>query len=449
MAGQAVPPETRYARLGSDQLAYQVLGQGPPDLVFTMGPFSHVDLVWDDPQMALLLHRLAGFSRLLRFDRRGTGASDPLPAHPLPLWEAYVEELVAVMDAAGSQRAALLATGPAAGPMALFFAGTKPDRTTALILTDATARYLVADDYPIGVPPQAVEATITHTEQLWGTEAFASEYAPPRADDQQFRHWSATLERAIASPRMVRTHLRALLEVDVRATLPLIQAPTLLLAHRDFQLVPVEHGRYLAEHIHGARLVELPGRLPLFWGQPDAVLELVEEFLVGAHGGVQPTRVLATVLFTDIVGSTARAATLGDRHWRALLEVHDELAGRLVGRWGGRLHKTTGDGILATFDGPGRAIGCAASLRDQLRDLGTEIRAGVHTGEVELRGGDVGGIAVHIAARIMATAGAGEIVVSRTVRDLVAGSEIVLRDRGSRQLKGVEGDWHLFAVVGR
>jgi class 3 adenylate cyclase len=449
VAEGVVPPETRYARLGPDRLAYQVLGQGPPDLVFTMGSFSHVDLVWDDPQVALFLRRLASFSRLLRFDRRGTGASDPLPADPLPAWEAYTEELDAVMAAAGVERAALLATGPEAGPMALFFAGTRPERTTALILADATARYLAADDYPIGVAPEAAQAMIARAEELWGTEDYTRVFAPSHADDERFRRWSARLQRAIASPRVVGAHLRALLEVDVRALLPLIQVPTLVLHHRDFQLVPLAHGRYLADHIAGARLLELPGDLPLWWGGQELVLGAVEELLVGVGGAAQPTRVLATVLFTDIVDSTELAAELGDRGWRDLLDTHDELAGRLVERWGGRLVKTTGDGILATFDGPGRAIACATSLRDELRAIGTRIRAGLHIGEVELRGDDVGGIAVHIAARIMAAAGPGEIVVSRTVRDLVAGSEVVLQDRGSRRLKGVEGDWQLFGVVGR
>jgi class 3 adenylate cyclase len=444
-----MPPQTRYARLGPDRLAYQVLGQGPPDLVFTMGAYSDVDIVWDDPQMALFLRRLAGFSRLIRFDRRGTGASDPLPADPLPPWEAYTQELTAVMDAAGSQQAALLAAGPEAGPMALFFAGTKPERTAALVLADATARYLAADDYRIGVEPEAVEAMIARAQELWGTEAFAETYTPDRANDQRFVRWSARLQRAIASPRVVRASLRALLEVDVRALLPLIHAPTLVLHHRDFQFLSVEHARYLTEHLPDARLVELPGELPLWWDEPDSVLNVIEEFLVGAGRAVEPTRVLATVLFTDIVGSTARAEQVGDRRWRALLDTHDELAGRLVQRWGGRLVKSTGDGILATFDGPGRAIGCAAALREELGEIGVQIRAGLHIGEVELRGDDVGGIAVHLAARVMATAGPGEIVVSRTVRDLVAGSEVVLADRGSRRLKGVEGDWQLFAVGGR
>jgi class 3 adenylate cyclase len=444
-----MPPQTKYALVGADRLAYQVLGQGPPDLVFTMGAFSHVDIVWDDPQLALFLRRLASFCRLLRFDRRGTGASDPLPAPPLPPWEAYTQELTAVMDAAGSRRAALLAAGPQAGPMALFFAGTKPERTSALILADATARYLADDDYPIGAKPEEVEAMIARAEQLWGTEAYAGAYAPSRADDQRFLRWSARLERAIASPQVVRASLRALLEVDARPILSLVQAPTLLLAHRAFEQVPVEHSRYLAEHLPDARLVELPGELPLWWEEPDPVLNLIEEFLVGAHRGVEPTRVLATVLFTDIVGSTALAEQVGDRRWRALLDTHDELAARLVERWGGRVVKGTGDGVLATFDGPGRAIGCAVALREELRGIGIDIRAGLHVGEVELRGDDVGGIAVHIAARILAAAGPGEILVSRTIRDLVAGSEVVLRDRGSRRLKGVEGEWQLYEVGGR
>jgi class 3 adenylate cyclase len=449
VAGQAVPPQTQYARLGSDRLAYQVIGQGPPDLVLTMGAFSDVDIVWDDPQMALFLRRLAGFSRLIRFDRRGTGASDPLPASPLPPWEAYTQELTAVMDATDSQQAALLAAGPQAGPMALFFAGTKPERTTALILADATARYLVDDDYPIGVAPEAVEAMIARAQELWGTEAFAETYTPDRANDQRFVRWSARMQRAIASPQVVRASLRALLEVDVRPLLPLIHAPTLVLHHRDFRFLSVEHGRYLVEHLPDARLVELAGELPLWWDEPDPVMNAIEEFLLGAERGAEPTRVLATVLFTDIVGSTERAAELGDRRWRALLDTHDELAGRLVERWGGRLVKSTGDGVLATFDGPGRAIGCAVALRDELADIGLQIRVGLHIGEVELRGDDVGGIAVHLAARILDTAGPGEIVVSRTVRDLVAGSEVVLQDRGSRRLKGVEGDWQLYGVGGR
>jgi len=434
--------------VGPDRVAYQVLGQGPPDLVFTMGSFSHVDVAWEDPQIALFLRRLASFSRLLRFDRRGTGASDPLPPDPLPPWEAYAEELDAVMDAVGMERVALLTAGPEAGPMALFFAGTRPERTGALILADATARYLVADDYPIGVPPEAAEAMVASVTEQWGTETNVQTSTPTRARDERFLRWSARLQRAIASPRVVQAYLRALLEVDVRPILPLIQAPTLVLHHTGFRFLPVAHGRYLAERIPGARLVEVPGDLPLLWELPGPVLEAVEEFITGVDRPAVPTRVLATVLFTDIVGSTERAAELGDRRWRELLQVHDDLAGRLVERWGGRLVKSTGDGILATFDGPGRAVGCAASLREELRGIDMEIRAGLHSGEVELRDGDVGGIAVHIAARVLAAAGPGEVLVSRTVRDLVTGSDMVLEDRGAHHLKGVEGAWQLFAVGG-
>jgi class 3 adenylate cyclase/pimeloyl-ACP methyl ester carboxylesterase len=448
VAGGPALPETRYAHLGGDRLAYQVLGQGPPDLVFTMGSFSHVDIAWEDPQIALFLRRLASFSRLLRFDRRGTGASDPLPPDPLPPWEAYAEELDAVLDAVGVERAALLTAGPEAGPMALFFAGTRPERTGALVLADATARYLVADDYPIGATPEAAEAMIARVEEQWGTGTNVRTTAPARGRDERFLRWSARLQRAIASPRVVRAYLGALLEVDVRPILPLIQAPTLVLHHTGFQPLPVAHGRYLAERIPGARLVEVPGDLPLLWEPPDLVLGLVEEFLTGVPGTAPTRRVLATVLFTDIVGSTERAAELGDRRWRELLQVHDDLAGRLVDRWGGRLVKTTGDGILATFDGPGRAVGCAVAVRDELRGVGMRIRAGLHAGEVELRDGDVGGIAVHIAARVLAAAGPGEVLVSRTVRDLVTGSDMVLEDRGAHHLKGVEGAWQLFAVGG-
>jgi class 3 adenylate cyclase len=359
----------------------------------------------------------------------------------------YAEELTAVMDTVGSQRAALMATGPQAGPMAVFFAGTRPERTSALILTDATARYLAAEDYPIGFPAEAAEAMIARAEALWGTEAIAGINAPSRAHDERFLRRSARLQRAIASPAVVRAHLRALLEVDVRPILPLIHAPTLVLHHTDFQQLPVEHGRYLAERIPGARLIELPGDLPLIWEQPDLALDAVQELLAGVGRSAAPSRVLATVLFTDIVGSTQQAAELGDRRWRELLDVHDELVGRLVEQWGGRLVKTTGDGALAIFDGPGRGIGCAAAVGEELGGIGLRIRAGLHTGEVELRGGDVGGIAVHIAARVMALAGPGEVLVSRTVRDLVTGSDTVLEDRGTHPLRGVEGSWQLYAVA--
>ena len=441
-------PETRYARLGEDRLAYQVLGDGP-DLVLTMGAFGHVDLMWEDPGVALFLRRLASFSRLIYFDRRGTGASDPLPEKMPPPWEAYADEVTAVMDAVGSRRAALMATTAEAGPMALFFAATRPERTSALVLGNASARYLVDDDYPIGFEPEDAEALISGVEESWGTAARLDEGIPSRAGDERFRRWMAKVQRSIASPRTVHVFLRAMFDVDVRSLLPLVQAPTLVLHRRDFRLLPIEHGRYLAEHIPDARLVVLPGADgPLTWEDPEVTLGHIEEFLTGVRGTVPATRVLATVLFTDIVASTERAAELGDRRWRELLQVHDDLGTRLVEQSGGRVVKSTGDGLLATFDGPGRAIAGAVALRDQLADIDVQIRAGLHAGEVELRGDDVGGIAVHIAARIMAEAGPGEVVVSRTVRDLVAGSDRQLEDRGTHQLKGVAGDWQLFAVAG-
>jgi class 3 adenylate cyclase len=443
--GAGVQPETRYAWLGQDRIAYQVLGEGPPDLV--MAAAVTVDVAWEDPGVALFLRSLASFSRLILFDRRGVGASDPPPPDPLPPWESYVEELAVVLDEVGSERAAILAEVETT-PAAIFFAGTRPERTSALILVHASAKYVASDDYPIGIPREIAEALLAQVDQLWGTDAMAAMFVPSRAGDERFRRWWAKLLRTGASPRAAQALLRAATEGDTRPLLPLIQAPTLLLHRRDFQLLPIEHARYLVEHIPGARLVELPGAdMSVIWDTPELVLDLIEEFLTGVRRIPEPKRVLATVLFTDIVGSTERATRLGDRRWRELLEMHDEAARRVVEEFQGQLVKTTGDGILATFDGPGRGIRCAAALRDELRGIGLQIRAGLHTGEVELRDGDVGGIAVHLAARVMATAGSGEIFTSRTVRDLVVGANIAVEDRGPHVLKGIEGAWQLFAVT--
>ncbi|MFL6226297.1 MAG: alpha/beta fold hydrolase [Actinomycetes bacterium] len=438
------PPETRYARLQGDRIAYQVLGEGPPDLVLTPGSFGHLDIGWEDPGIALFCRTLASFCRLILFDRRGTGISDPLPPDPLPPWEAYAQELAAVLDEVGTERAALLAELDA-GPTAIIFAATQPQRVRALVLSHATARFVAADDYPIGLPAEVAEAVAAQSDQLWGTEAMVAMMAPSRAGDERFRRWLGKMVRAGASPKAAQKLVRAMLEVDVRPVLPLIQAPTLVLHRRDAQLIPIGHGRYLADHIPGAKLVELSGvDSTLFWEAPEVALDQIEAFLTGVHRTTQPTRILATVLFTDIVDATGRASRLGDRRWRELLDVHDELARRLVEEFGGQLIKTIGDGILATFDGPGRAIRCAAALRDELSGIGVQIRAGLHTGEVELRDGDVGGIAVHIAARVTAAARPGDILTSRTVRDLVVGSDITLLDHGAHRLKGVEGTWQLF-----
>jgi class 3 adenylate cyclase len=441
-----VQPETRYARLGGDRIAYQVLGEGPPDLVLARRSYGHIDIAWEDPGITRFLRGLASFCRLILFDRRGTGPSDPLPLDPLPPWESYAEELATVLDEVGCERAAIMAELDA-GPTALLWAGTRPERTSALVLVHTSARFVAGGDYPIGLAAEAVEAMVAQFDQLWGSDAMAAMLVPSRADDARFLRWFAKWQRASVSPKVAQAFLRAMAEVDVRPVLPLVQAPTLILHRRGFGLVPIEHGRYLAEHIAGARLVELPGSdVDLSWETPELALDDIQEFLTGLRRTVEPSRVLATVLFTDIVGSTERAARLGDRRWRELLEVHDELAGRLVDRFHGQLVKTTGDGILATFDGPGRAIRFAAALGDELAGIGLQIRAGVHTGEIELRDGDVGGIAVHITARVMAAAGPGEILTSRTVHDLVVGSDIAMDDVGTRPLKGIEGTWQLFAA---
>jgi class 3 adenylate cyclase len=445
-----VPPETRYARLGDDRIAYQVLGEGPPDLVMAPASFGHIDIAWEDPAIALFLQTLASFSRLILFDRRGKGASDPLPPGPVPPWESYADELAAVLDEVGSERAALLAELDA-GPTAMLFAGTRPQRTSALVLMHTTARYLAADDYPIGVPAEAAEAFIGRLDELWGTEALAAMLVPSRAGDQRFRGWFAKVLRTGVSPSAARTFLRAMVEADVRAVLPLVQTPTLVLHRQQHGFIPVEHARYLAAHIRGAELVELPGTdVTLVWETPGLALEHIDRFLADAvRRAAAPSRVLSTVLFTDIVASTRQARQLGDRRWRGLLEVHDELARRLVEEFHGKLLKTTGDGILATFDGPGRAILCAGALREELAGIGVTIRAGLHTGEVELRGADVGGIGVHIAARVVGAAGPGEILTTRTVHDLVVGADVALAARGARRLRHVEGTWELFAVIGR
>jgi class 3 adenylate cyclase len=436
--------------MNGDRIAYQVVGAGPVDLVLNTGSFSHVDIAWEEPGMALFLRRLASFSRLIRFDRRGTGASDPPPAGPRDPAQSYAEEVVAVMDAAGAEKPALMALAPEAGLMALLFAAAHPDRVGALIVVNATAKYTAAPDYPIGLPEAEMSQVIARVEELWGTGEGLAAGVPSRADDERFRRWAARVQRSIASPRVVQEHLRALLELDARPALGGIESPTLVLHRRSFAFCPVEHGRYLAEHIPDARFVELPGADgPIFWETPELALRPIEEFLTGVSGRPEAQRVLATVLFTDIVASTQRAAELGDRRWRELLDVHDALASQSVDRWGGRLVKSTGDGALATFEVPRNAIACAADLRANLDDVGLEIRAGVHTGEVELRDGDVGGIAVHTAARVMAVAEPGEILTSRTVRDLVAGSGVELRDRGTHRLRGLDGEWEVYAVEDR
>jgi class 3 adenylate cyclase/pimeloyl-ACP methyl ester carboxylesterase len=450
--------DTRFARVGRERVAYQVVGDAPTDLVFTSGSYANVDLDWDDPSTARFLRRLASFTRLIRFDRRGTGSSDRFLGEELPPWESYVEEVEAVMAAVGSARAAIFGMFDA-GPMAALFAASKPERTSALILANTGARYTVADDYPIGVPYEMVDQLVQVAGAMWGTEGQVPMLVPSRANDEAFKRWFARYLRAVAPPASIETHLRAAVEADARSILPAIHVPTLVLHRASSPISPVAHGRFLAEHIEGAKLVEVPGSdAPLYWENADAFLDAIEEFLTGIRRGSETNRVLATVLFSDIVGSTALASRLGDTAWRELIDRHDDTARRQIEASQGRLIKTTGDGIVATFDGPGRAIRSVLSLRGQLGAIGLTIRAGLHAGEIELRslnassdpGGhlDIGGIAVHISARVMALADPNDVLVSQTVKDLVVGSGLEFEDSGEHVLKGVPDRWRLYRVVG-
>jgi class 3 adenylate cyclase/pimeloyl-ACP methyl ester carboxylesterase len=437
---------TGYARIGPDRIAYEVFGSGPVDLVLTAGSFGAFDTDWEDPGAELFFRRLASFARVIRFDRRGTGASDPLPLDALPPWESFLEELEWVMNEVGSERAAVM-TSYDAGPMGMLFAATRPEHTTALILVNSSAKYIATDDYPEGMSEQAANELIETMSDRWGSDQHVLLQVPSRAGDERFRTWYAKKTRTIAGPAAAAAYFRKGLSADARALLPAIRVPTLVLHRAAYRFAPISLGRYVAEHIEGAKFVELPGSDgPLYWEHPEASLEAIQEFLTGVAPSAPIDRVLATVLYTDIVDSTRRLDEMGDARWREVLDMHDDLARRLLEATGGRLIKTTGDGVLATFDGPGRAIRFATSFRQQLEPIAVRLRTGIHTGEVEIRGNDVGGLAVHLAARIMAFAGAGEILVSRTVKDLVVGSDLSFADHGTHQLKGIEGEWQLLAV---
>lgn len=445
---RAMERATGYARLGSQRIAYEVVGSGPIDLVLTPGSFGAFDTDWEDPVAELYFRRLASFSRLIRFDRRGAGASDPLTLDALPPWESFVEELTCVMDEVGSERAAIM-TAYDAGPMGMLFAATKPELTIALILVNTSARFVEGDGYPIGFPRKAVEQMAETMTDRWGTEEHVVLQVPSRADDPRFRRWYAKKTRAIAGPAAVAAFFQANAMADARSLLPAIHVPTLVLHRTGYHWVPIAQGRYVAEHIAGARFVELPGSDgPLYWEHADESLEAVEEFLTGIAPPHPPTRTLATVLYTDMVNSTLMLESMGDSRWRSILDVHDTMAADLAEANGGRYVKSTGDGVLATFDGPGRSIRFATTFRDHLRELDLSIRTGIHTGEVEIRGDDIGGMAAHLAARIMGEAGGGEILVSRTVKDLVVGSDLLFEDRGVHRLKGIDGEWQLLAVSG-
>jgi pimeloyl-ACP methyl ester carboxylesterase len=439
-----MPPETRYARSGDLHIAYQVLGEGPVDLVWVPGWISNIDVYWEEPAVAVYFERLAAFSRLILFDRRGTGVSDPVSM--APTLEEQMDDVVAVMDAAGSEKAALYAQLEG-GAMAAMFAATHPERARALILYEAMPRMAWAPDYPWAMRPEEREAMLEHP---WGDGSRIMALAPSAAGNPRIRRWFGRLERAAASPATAAQLVRMNAQVDVRAVLPQVQAPTLVLHQAQDKFVDIRHSRFLAEHIPGARLVELPGSEAITFGEDDTpLIEEVEEFLTGARTTSEPQRVLATVMFGDIVGSTERAAELGDRRWRELLGAFSAAYEQELRRFRGRTVKALGDGVLATFDGPARAIRCAEAVRGVAQsEFGLELRAGMHAGEVEVIGDDIGGIAVHIAARILGYAGPGELVVSGTVKDLVVGSGLEFEDRGEQELRGVPGPWRLWKVQG-
>jgi class 3 adenylate cyclase len=439
-------PSTRYARSGDIHLAYQVVGEGPRDVVLSLDWASHLEVLWEQPFVQELLSSLAHFSRVLWFDMRGVGLSDRVLEAPVAP-EDWMEDVVAVMDAAGSERASLIAHGHAA-QMALMSAATHPDRIESLVLINGFARFARDDDYRAGVPKEAARAVLEQISDTWGKGTMAAVLGPSVASSPGMTDWYGRLERFSASPGTALARMRAILELDVRQVLPLVTAPTLVIQNRDDVFVRAGHGRYLAEHIRGARLLERDSADHWPVPEPD-LLAAVQEFITGTRVEEAPVdRILTTVLFVDVVGSTEHVSELGDRRWQALLDqflatVERELLahrGVLVGR--------AGDGVLATFDGPARAIRCACDIRDSIQRAGLEVRCGLHTGEVTQRNGDVAGIAVHIGARVSTIAEPGEVLVTRTVRDLVAGSGIAFDDKGVFALKGLTDQWDLYAASG-
>ena len=440
-------PPTQYAKSGDSSIAYQVVGDGPIDLVLVLGFATHLELQWEMPPIARFLERISSFSRLILFDKRGTGLSDPVTE--VPTLEQRIDDVRAVMDAAGSKRAALFGVSEG-GPMSALFAATHPDRVTALVLHGAMGRTTEAPDYPWASPAEALrESAAEFIAPYWGRqpEGIMELFAPSLVGEPQALELTARFERSAASPAMVQQIFEMFLDIDVRAILPTIHVPTLVVHRRGDRVVNRRAGKELAAQIQGARYVELPGIDHLPWaGDAGGVLGEIEEFLTGARSAPEPDRVLATVMFTDIVASTERAAQLGDARWRELLSAHQAAVRGALTRFRGREVKTLGDGSLATFDGPARAIRCGHAISEAARSSGLEVRIGLHSGEVELMGDDVGGIAVHIASRIGALAAADEVLVSSTVKDLVAGSGIRFADRGTKQLKGISDERRVFAA---
>jgi class 3 adenylate cyclase len=439
-----VTPETEYAEIDGLGIAYQTVGEGPPDVLLSAGHFNHTDAIWEDPGAALFLRRMAGFCRLIRFDALGSGGSDrPLNTDLIP---AYDDQIGATLDAADSDRAALI-TMLDAGPAAIEFAAKHPERVTRMILWNSTARMLRDDDYPEGLDPDSLHQLYAMLADGWASENVGALSIPSRSNDQAFLAWYRRYMRSIATPTEVKRVLEASLGQDARPFLPAITMPTLVMHRTNYALIPIGHARYVANHVANAEFIEVPGADgALYWETPDVILESFERFLTDGTGTHTRRVDLATLLFTDIVRSTERAEGMGDRNWLAVIDEHNATTRRVVEHHGGEVVKHTGDGTLAAFRTPSSAIDAAVALRGALAGMTVEIRAGIHTGEVRRSVGDIEGLAVSIAARIMDRAEPGEIMVSRTVRDLTAGSPIELEHAGAHRLKGLGEEWDLWRI---
>ncbi len=439
-------PKTKYTSVNGAQVAYQVLGDGPIDLVSAQGFGSNIEIYWDYPPARRFFERLSSFARLILFDRRGTGSSDPV-ANP-GAWEEYTDDIHAVMDAVGSEQATLIAWFDA-GAAAMLFAAANPARVRSLVLWNSFARVVGADDYRIGYSAEEHQGIVDYAREAWGSEEFTSFIEPSRVNDPAAIEWIARMIRTSSTPSAAATAMATMGSLDARSALPSIHVPTLVLHRAELPMVSAEMGRFVAEGIPDARYIEIPGGDWSPWDdETDLILDSIEEFITGTRSAHRTDRVLTTLMFLDIADATEQLAKLGDRRWQEMLQMHDRIARSAVTSFGGSIVTTTNDGYLATFDLPGRAIHCAVEVRDRMSALGIDTRAGLHTGEVHLvRGGDIEGIAVHIAARVMNEGGRGDVICSRTVKDLVAGSGFNFKDLGMRTLKGVPEDRQLFAVI--
>jgi pimeloyl-ACP methyl ester carboxylesterase len=439
------PPVVRYAKSDDGvHVAFQVFGDGP-GLLYVPHWATHLEVLWEEPLIADFLRRLGTFSTVVLFDKRGTGLSDPISAPVLPTLERWCDDALTVLNAAGIEEVALLGVD-AGGLLMQLFAALHPSRTRSLVLYGSAARLRRADDYPAGIPDWLVTEYLDTVEQHWGSEILGLDIsAPSMVGDEAYREWVARYQRQSASPGVILAMMRMIVEVDLRSILATIRAPTLVLHRTDDRWYPIGHGRYLAEHIPNARFVELSGAdHNIEAGDSDAVVRQIEDFLTGTAPAPNLDGVLATLLFTDLVSSTEELSQRGDQSWRGVLDRHDALVGRQLQRYRGRLVKLTGDGLLATFDGPARAVRCAGAIRETVRSLGLQVRAGLHAGEVTFRDDDVSGLAVHIAERVCSSAPADEILVTRTIVDLISGSGLRFEPAGDHTLKGVPGVWQLF-----